>query len=89
MDGGKAVKFIDELYEYYKDRLTGDEEDAEVMTMSILEELDRNDLLQFIQEMSDEELTGMVGLYILECLKAKMAQDGVGQTKPRNMLNIH
>jgi Family of unknown function (DUF6154) len=89
MDGGKSMKFVDELYEYYKDRLTGDEEDAEVMTMSILEELDRNDLLQFVQEMSNEELTGMVGLYILECLKAKMAQDGIGQTKLRNMANIH
>ena len=48
------MKFVDELYEYYKNRLTGDEEDAEVMTMSILEELDRNDLLQLIQEMTDE-----------------------------------
>ncbi|KJE26668.1 hypothetical protein LG52_1174 [Geobacillus kaustophilus] len=25
------MKFIDELYEYYKDRLTGDEEDAEAV----------------------------------------------------------
>ncbi len=24
------MKFVDELYEYYKNRLTGDEEDAEV-----------------------------------------------------------
>jgi Family of unknown function (DUF6154) len=85
----KRMKFVDELYEYYKNRLTGDEEDAEVMTMSILEELDRNDLLQLIQEMTDEELMGMVGLYILESLKAKMAQDGIGQTKLRDMPNVH
>jgi Family of unknown function (DUF6154) len=85
----KRMKFVDELYEYYKNRLTGDEEDAEVMTMSILEELDRNDLLHLIQEMTDEELMGMVGLYILESLKAKMAHDGIGQTKLRDMPNVH
>jgi hypothetical protein len=85
----KRMKFVDELYEYYKNRLTGDEEDAEVMTMSILEELDRNDLLQLIQEMTDEELMGMVGFYILESLKAKMARDEIRQTKLRDMPNIH
>ena len=32
---------------------------------------------------------GMVGLYILESLKAKMAHDGIGQTKLRDMPNVH
>jgi len=75
------VKFIDELYEYYKDRLTGDEEDAEILTMSVLEELSREDLLELIKEMDDAELVGIVGLYMLESLKAKMAQEGIRQTK--------
>ncbi|GGJ66179.1 hypothetical protein GGR02_001679 [Anoxybacillus voinovskiensis] len=75
------MKFIDELYEYYKDRLSGDEEDAEILTMSVLEELSREDLLELIKEMDDAELVGMVGLYMLERLKAKMAQEGIGQTK--------
>ncbi|ANB60104.1 DUF6154 family protein [Anoxybacteroides amylolyticum] len=75
------MKFIDELYEYYKNRLTGDEEDAEILTMSVLEELRREDLLALIKEMDDAELVGMVGLYMLESLKAKMAQEGIGQTK--------
>ncbi|MCZ0756962.1 DUF6154 family protein [Anoxybacillus sp. J5B_2022] len=75
------MKFIDELYEYYKDRLTGDEEDAEILTMSVLEELSREDLLELIKEMDDAELVGIVGLYMLESLKAKMAQEGIRQTK--------
>ncbi|KXG09381.1 DUF6154 family protein [Anoxybacillus rupiensis] len=83
------MKFVDELYEYYKDRLTGDEEDAEIMTMSILEELSRKDLLQLIEDMDETELVGMVGLYILECLKAKMANEGVGQTKWSSSSIIH
>ncbi|MBB3908020.1 MULTISPECIES: DUF6154 family protein [Anoxybacillaceae] len=83
------MKFVDELYEYYKDRLTGDEEDAEIMTMSILEELSRKDLLQLIEDMDETELVGMVGLYILECLKAKMANEGAGQTKWSSSSIIH
>ncbi|ANB58845.1 hypothetical protein GFC29_1013 [Anoxybacillus sp. B7M1] len=83
------MKFVDELYEYYKDRLTGDEEDAEIMTMSILEELSRKDLLQLIEDMDETELVGMVGLYILECLKAKIANEGVGQTKWSSSSIIH
>ncbi|MBA2875376.1 DUF6154 family protein [Thermaerobacillus caldiproteolyticus] len=83
------MKFVDELYEYYKDRLTGDEEDAEVVTMSILEELDRHDLLQLIKEMDDDELMGMVGLFILESLKAKMAHEGLGQTKMPSASVVH
>ncbi|MCL6588105.1 MAG: DUF6154 family protein [Anoxybacillus sp.] len=84
------MKFIDELYEYYKDRLTGDEEDAEILTMSVLEELSREDLLALIKEMDDAELVGMVGLYMLESLKAKMAQKGIGQTKwPSSPSIIH
>lgn len=67
------MKFIDDLYEYYKDRLTGDEEDAEAVAMSILDELSRRDVLKLIGEMTDEELLGMFGLYVLESLKAKMA----------------
>ncbi|WP_027410442.1 DUF6154 family protein [Anoxybacteroides tepidamans] len=83
------MKFVDELYEYYKDRLTGDEEDVEIMTMSILEELSRQDLLQLIEEMDDAELVGMVGLYILESLKAKMAHEGIGQTKLSSTSIVH
>ncbi len=72
------MKFIDDLYEYYKDRLTGDEEDAEAVTMSILDELSRRDVLKLIGEMTDEELLGMFGLYVLESLKAK-----TGPRRPR------
>lgn len=83
------MKFIDDLYEYYKDRLTGDEEDAEAVTMSILDELSRRDVLKLIGEMTDEELLGMFGLYVLESLKAKMAREGLGATRPQDAPRVH
>jgi hypothetical protein len=75
------MRFVDQLYEYYKDRLTGDEEDVEIVTLSILQELSRNDLITFIKEMDDRELMTMIGLYFIESLKTKMAEEGIGQTK--------
>ncbi|OQP13086.1 cytosolic protein [Geobacillus thermoleovorans] len=69
------MKFTDDLYEYYKDRLTG--------------ELDRRDVLKLIGEMTDEELLGMFGLYVLESLKAKMAREGLGATRPQDAPRVH
>ena len=83
------MKFIDDLYEYYKDRLTGDEEDAEAVAMSILDELNRRDVLKLICEMTDEELLGMFGLYLFESLKAKMAREGLGATRLQEGPRIH
>jgi hypothetical protein len=83
------MRFVDQLYEYYKDRLTGDEEDVEIITFSILEELSRNDLVKFINEMDDEELVTMFSLYFIESLKAKMAEEGIGQTKIPSAQILH
>ncbi|BBW96084.1 DUF6154 family protein [Geobacillus icigianus] len=83
------MKLIDDLYDYYKDRLTGDEEDAEAVAMSILDELDRRHVLKLINEMSDEELLGMFGLYVFESLKAKMAREGLGATRPQHVPHVH
>ncbi|WP_044747713.1 DUF6154 family protein [Bacillus alveayuensis] len=83
------MRFVDELYEYYKDRLTGDDEDIEIVTLSILEELSRNDLLKLIKEMDDEELMTMISLYFIEHLKAKMSEEGIGRTKMPSIQTLH
>ncbi len=75
------MKLIDELYEMYRHKLTGDEEDADILAFSVLEQLDREDLLQLIEELSDQELYNLVGFYMIENLKAKMAREGIGESK--------
>lgn len=75
------MKLIDDLYKMYSHILTGDEEDADIIVFSVLEALKRKDLLELIEEMSEHELYSMVGMYMLEKFKTKMAQEGVGQTQ--------
>jgi glycosylphosphatidylinositol transamidase (GPIT) subunit GPI8 len=75
------MKIIDDLYEMYRNRLTGDEEDADILAFSVLEQLDREDLLDMIKELSDQELYNLVGFYMIENLKGKMAREGIGESK--------
>jgi Family of unknown function (DUF6154) len=77
----KILKIVDDLYKYYNEKLTGDEEDAEVIAFSILEELNQHEIFQWIHKMELEELKFMVGSYIADQLKEKMAKEGVGDTK--------
>ena len=75
------MNLVDELYEMYRDKLTGDEEDADILAFAVLEQLNREDLLHMIEQMSDQELVDLVGLYLIENLKGKMAQEGIGHTQ--------
>lgn len=69
------MKLIDDLYNMYRNKLTGDEEDIDMLTFAVLEQLDRKEILELIQEMDDQELTNLMGLYIIESLKGKFAQN--------------
>lgn len=86
------MKLIDDLYKMYSHILTGDEEDADIIVFSVLEALKRKDLLDLIEEMSEQELYSMVGMYMLEKFKSKMAQEGVGQRgmfRKDELKNLH
>ena len=86
------MKFIDELYEMYRHKLTGDEEDADILAFSVLEQLNRDDMITLIEELSDQELYNLVGFYMIEKLKAKMAREEFGDTKTapnENFRNLH
>ncbi|RSK28265.1 cytosolic protein [Bacillus sp. HMF5848] len=74
-------KFIQELYNMYREKLSGDEEDADFLAFSVLEELNREDLMEFIQEMGTQELTDMVGLYMIEHLKALIGEEQISEMK--------
>ena len=72
------MKFVSELYEMYRNHLTGDEEDAVALVLHILQEHSKEDILDMIQEMEDDEVIQMFAMYLIESLKFKMAQEGVG-----------
>ena len=69
------MKIVDELYNLYKNKLTGDEEDIDMLAFAFLEEMSREDLLHIIQELNEQELYDLMGLYLIESLKGKFAKD--------------
>lgn len=70
------MSFIDEVYSLYKDHLKGDEEDAVSIVLSILEDQSRENVMKIINEMNDQEVIQMLGVYLVEMIKMKMAQEG-------------
>jgi hypothetical protein len=85
------MKLVDELYDLYRNKLTGDEEDIDMLTFAFLEEMTREDLLNMIHELDEQELNDLVGLYLLESLKGKFAQEEYGQRRATSFhhRNIH
>lgn len=75
------MKLVDELYEAYKDKLTGDEEDADIIAHTVIEELNTSDLISLLKELPYDELAGLVGFYISEKIKMKMAKEGIGHAQ--------
>ncbi len=69
------MRFIDELYNFYKDRLTADDEDVDLLVSAVLQELSREDLLQILSELSDQELYQITGTYVAGKLRQKLIQD--------------
>lgn len=80
------MKFTDELYNYYKNKLTADEEDIDLLVAAVLQELSREDMLHVLSELSEDDLYKVTGTYIAEELRRKMMndQDGIhyGPDKP-------
>lgn len=75
------MKLVDEIFEFYRDKLSGDEEDIDMLTFALLEEMSYEDLMDIIKEMNKQELYDLVGLYLLESLKMKFASDDYGQRR--------
>lgn len=72
------MKLVDDLYALYKDQLVGDEEDAIIIVSGVLEELEREHMLEWIQAMSHIELYEMLGNFLIDKLKTKMSEEGLG-----------
>lgn len=84
------MSFIDEVYSLYRDQLNDDEDDAVAIVLSILEDQSKENVMQLIAEMADDEIIQMMGVYLLEMIKMKMIQDGkLPQFKPALLQYVH
>ncbi len=85
------MKLVDELFEMYRNKLSGDDEDIDMLAFAVLEEMNRDDLIQLINDLSTQELYSLIGVYLIETLKEKFAQEEYGQHRPQptSVRNIH
>lgn len=62
-----------------------------MLTFAFLEEMSREDLLAIIHDMEKQELYDLMGLYLIESLKGKFAQEEYGQQRTQTFQprNIH
>ncbi|SDI14744.1 DUF6154 family protein [Alteribacillus bidgolensis] len=82
------MEFVDNLYELYKNKLTGDEEDALIIIEGIMQSFSRKDMIQMIDNLSEQERFDMLALFLYEKFRQKMAEEGIGQTKNRDDENV-
>jgi hypothetical protein len=72
------MKLIDDVYEMYKDHLTGDEEDVLAIIYGVLEGFKNEDLVNLYNDLNHEEKFEMTVLYLYEKLRFKLAEEGIG-----------
>ncbi|TFD98247.1 DUF6154 family protein [Jeotgalibacillus salarius] len=68
------MKLVDEIFEMYKGKIRGSQEDLDMIAFTILEQLDQSELFDMVKELSEEELAYFIRLYIVESLKGRLEQ---------------
>lgn len=79
------MKFVNELFELYRGRLEGTEDDLDMITLTVLGEMSEADILTVIKEMRKEELAWLFRLYLHEGLKEKFNQQPLSLQQSRQI----
>ncbi len=66
------MKLVDEIFEMYKGKIRGSQEDLDMIAFTILEQLDHTELLEMVKELTEDELAYFIRLYIVESLKGRL-----------------
>lgn len=77
------MKFVDELFELYRGRLQGTEDDLDMIALTVLGEMSEADILSVIAEMPKDELAWLFRVYLYEGLKEKFNQEQIPVRKNR------
>ncbi|WP_261132274.1 DUF6154 family protein [Bacillus sp. Marseille-Q3570] len=73
------MKLVDEIYDTFKYHFSADEEDMYPIVYGLMEAKSREEILELLEELSNEELNEMISLFILEQLQKKLAEEGIGR----------
>lgn len=79
----KRMKLIEEIYEMYRGRIKGTDEDLDLIALTILEDTSREELLEMLNELETGELEYFFRLYIFETLKERWSK-GAGRDPAGN-----
>lgn len=71
------MKLVNNIYNLYRDKLIGEEEDVTTLVMGLLHERTKEELISWIDEMQETEVYQMLGLYLLEMLRLKLTEEGI------------
>ena len=69
------MKFVDELYDFYKGKLLADDEDIDILVSLIMQDLSREDMLKVLAELDDRELFQVTATYLAFKLREKLLRD--------------
>ncbi|WP_433743925.1 DUF6154 family protein [Falsibacillus pallidus] len=83
------MRLVDELFAMYRDRLSGDEEDLDTITFTVLEHFDREELMSIVKDMRNDELEYFIRQYLLETLKEKFARKEGKSIDPNYIRHLH
>ena len=72
------LRLVNQLYQMYEHHFTGNEEDAWIIVSGIFEGYSRNNFLQQINELTDNQVEEMFMFYVYHKLKEKMEEEGIG-----------
>ncbi|WCN38358.1 DUF6154 family protein [Aneurinibacillus uraniidurans] len=71
------MKLVNDIYNMYRDKLIGEEEDVTMLVMGLLHERTKEEMINWVNEMQETEVYQMLGLYLLEMLRLKLADEGI------------
>ena len=70
------MSLADDIYMLYKEELHKSTHDEVSVVLRIFDGQSRKHILQLVEQMCDSEIVQMLGIYLIESLKAKMVKDG-------------
>lgn len=82
------MKFVDDLFKLYKDHLISTDDAAVEIVLTLFADHNREDLMRFISELSDDEMFQMVSLYVIELVKRKISKEVMNRDNEEEVFPI-
>lgn len=69
------MKLAEKIFEHYRNKMTGDDEDIDILAYSFLNKLSHKDMLAIVNDLDEQELYDLIAGYLMDNLKEKFAQE--------------